>query len=152
MTDGLLTIRCIQCLTLNRVPRSKLAAGPRCGSCRAVLSAPSAPAFARADTIDREISYWPETLLLVFTSMSCVYCKISDPVVAELASAHTGRLKVLKIDADSDTYLTGRFKVTKTPSYLVYKNGAFVIRMDGPFKEKSELARWIENLISYTSY
>jgi thioredoxin-like negative regulator of GroEL len=45
-----------------------------------------------------------------------------------------------------------RFKIEKTPTFIVYKNGVKVIRVDGAPKEKADLAKWVENLINFTSY
>lgn len=140
----------MNCLVLNRVQQEKLNSGPRCGSCKSVLTVPQQPAYARKDSFDREVAYWPETLLVMFTSNSCVYCRISEPLVNDLAAKHAGRLKVLKVDTDEDKFFAERFKVTKTPTLLVYKAGQFVLRMDGPMKERSELVQWIENMISYS--
>lgn len=152
MSNDFIKLRCTNCLTLNRVEASRLDHEPRCGNCKTVLTVPRQPVFARQDAFDRDVSYWPETLVVTFTSNSCIYCRISDPLMSELMVKHPGKLKVMKVDFDHDALLVERFKVTKTPSYLVYKAGEFVIRMDGPFREKAELGQWIENLISYTSY
>ncbi len=152
MSENAVKVRCMNCLVLNRLPAGKLRENPRCGSCKNVLTVPNQPAYARKDSFDRDVSYWPETLLVMFTSVSAVYCRIAEPLVNDLAAKHAGRLKVLKVDADEDAYFTQRYKVTQTPTFLVFKAGEFVIRLDGPLKEKAELVQWIENLINYTSY
>jgi len=152
MPENGIKIRCSNCLVLNRVEESKLDSSPRCGSCKAELTVPRQPAYARQDTFDREVSYWPETLLVMFTSNACVYCRIAEPAISDLATRRAGRLKVLKVHVDGDKFFTEKFKVAKTPTFLVYKAGEFVIRMDGPLREKAELVQWVENLINYTSY
>jgi thioredoxin 2 len=134
------------------VPQDKIGSGPRCGSCKNVIEVPRQPIQAKAASFDRDVSYWPETLLVMFGSPWCLYCKIYDPMVAELASDKAGLLKVLKVDTETESYLTQRLKVTKTPTFLVYKNGVFAVRMDGAPKEKSEFLTWINNLLNYTSY
>lgn len=152
MPDPPLIIRCANCLGLNRVPQEKLGSGPRCGSCKTVLEVPRQPLPATAASFDREVAYWPETLLIFFWSSWCLYCKIYEPLVAELIAKKPGKLKVLKVDIEAETYLTQRFTVAKTPTFLVYKNGVFAVRMDGAPKDKSEFLTWIENLLNYTSY
>jgi len=146
------TIRCGNCLTLNRVPQDRIGSGARCGSCKNVLEVPRQPLHARSESFDRDVAYWPETLLVMFWSPWCLYCKIYDPLVAELAVQKAGMLKVLKVDIEAEAYLAQRLQVTKTPTFLVYKNGVFAVRMDGAPKEKSEFQAWIENLLNYTSY
>lgn len=152
MSDTSVIIRCKSCLMLNRVPRSKVGSKPACGNCKAVLEVPQQPIWAKADSFDREISYWPETLLVVFTAPMCLYCKIVEPVVKDLALQRQGKLKVMKVDIESDEYLAQRFKITKTPTFIVYRNAVEVIRVDGAPKEKTDLVTWIDNLIGFTSY
>jgi thioredoxin 2 len=155
MTDAVpvkITVRCGNCLTLNRVPQDRLGSGPRCGSCKSVIEVPRQPVQGKAANFDRDVSYWPETLLVMFWSPWCLYCKIYEPLVAELAREKAGLLKVLKIDTEAEAYLAKRLTVEKTPTFLVYKNGVFAVRMDGAPKEKSDFQSWIDNLLNYTSY
>ncbi len=152
MPDYRVFVRCTNCLILNRVPQDKVTVGPLCGSCRSVLKVPQEVSSTSRDKIDREIAYWPETLLLAFTASACVYCRIYDPVLRELAAQRAGRLKVLKIDADTESFLTERFKIEKTPTYIVYKSGKMVLRMDGAPKDRAALVSWVDNLINYQSF
>jgi len=147
-----ITVRCGNCLTLNRVPQDRIGSGPRCGSCKSVIEVPRQPVPGRAESFDRDVAYWPETLLVMFWSPWCLYCKIYDPLVAELARGKAGLIKVLKVDSEAEPYLSQRLSVTKTPTFLVYKNGVFAVRMDGAPKEKSQFRAWIDNLLNYTSY
>lgn len=142
----------MNCLGLNRVPQEKLESGPRCGSCKTVLEVPRLPLPARAASFDREVAYWPETLLIFFWSSGCLYCKIYEPLINELIARKPGKIKVMTVDIEAEAYLTQRFTVTKTPTFLVYTNGVFAVRMDGAPKDKSEFLSWIENLLNYTSY
>jgi thioredoxin 2 len=137
---------------LNRVPQAKLSSKPVCGMCKTVLEFPRQPLWAKRESYDFTVVNWPETLLIVFTAPMCVYCKIVDPVITELARERAGRLKVMKVDTESDELLSQRFKVKKTPTFIVYKNGVELIRVDGAPKEKNDLVTWIDNLIGFTSY
>lgn len=152
MSETPLIIRCTNCLSLNRVPQEKLESGPRCGSCKNVLEVPRQSIHATAASFDRDVAYWPETLLVFFWSSWCLYCKIYEPLINELIAQNPGKLKALKVDIEAEAYLAQRFTVTKTPAFLVYKNGVFAVRMDGAPKDKNEFLSWIENLLNYTSY
>ncbi len=152
MSDPRVFVRCMNCLILNRVPEDRVMAGPLCGSCKSVLRVPQEVSSTSRDRIDREIAYWPETLLLAFTASACVYCRIYDPVLSELAAQRIGRLKILKVDFDAEAFLAQRFKIEKTPTYLVFKSGKMVLRMDGPPKDRGALVSWVDNLINYESF
>jgi thioredoxin len=148
MADTSIKIRCRTCLQLSRVPLDKLGKKPLCWNCKTNLEVPSQPEWTRADSFDRTVSYWAETLLVVFTARLCVYCKIFEPVLNDLAQKRVGKLKVLKVDIDSDVILSQRFKIEKTPTFIVYRSGAQILRVDGPPKDKTDLVMWVDNLIN----
>ncbi len=150
MTDTSAKIRCRNCLQLNRVPLDKLRKKPLCGNCKTNLEVPSQPEWVRAEGFDRTVAQWAETLLVVFTAPFCVYCKIFEPVLQDLAGKRAGKLKVVKVDTEVDETLLRRFKVEKTPTFIVYRSGVELIRVDGPPKEKSDLVMWVDNLINST--
>ena len=152
MSDNLVMIRCYNCLMLNRVPHEKLATKPLCGNCKTVLDFPRKPLWAKNESFDRSIAHWPETLLVVFVDQVCLYCKIVAPLLDDLAREKAGRLKIMKIDIESEPQLAQRFKLNKTPTFLAYKNGTEVLRVDGAPKDKADLVTWVENLIGFTSY
>ncbi len=152
MSDTSVIIRCYNCLTLNRVPENKLLTKPFCGSCKTILEFPRQSMWIKGENFDRAVAHWPETLLVVFTAPLCLFCKITDPVVENLAREKIGKLKVLKVDIESDIELASRFKIEKTPTFIVYKNGKEIIRVDGAPKDKTDLVKWVENLINFTSY
>jgi thioredoxin 2 len=54
-----------------------------------------------------------------------------EPVVSDLASWNAGRLKVVRVDVDAEPGLARRFMVKATPTFVVYKNGTQIARMDG---------------------
>jgi thiol-disulfide isomerase/thioredoxin len=153
MSDDSAIFRCDVCRQLNRIAldRVKQESKLRCGTCKSVLDIPREPVWAKRGTFDRVVANWPETLLVEFISSMCVHCRITDPVVKTLAVEKAGKLKVLKIDTESDEYLMKRFKVEKTPTFIPYKNGVELYRVDGAPKEKTERVSWVENSISETS-
>jgi thioredoxin 2 len=153
MSDDSAIIRCDTCRQLNRVPleNRRRAIKPVCGTCKSTLDIPQEPVWAKRWTFDRVVATWAETLLIEFTASLCVHCKIIDPVVTELAREKAGKLKVLKVDTDTDEYLMQRFKVEKTPTFILYKNGVELYRVDGAPKDKTDLAKWVHNIINFKS-
>ncbi len=140
-------IRCKACRTLNRVPAEKLAAQPACGQCRAALDFPRAPVTATAATLDRELSDWPEYALLEFWAKWCGFCRMVEPVVNDIASWRAGRLKVIRVDVDAEPDLARRFAVKATPTFVLYRNGTQIARLDGAPKEKLDLVQWIDRFV-----
>jgi thioredoxin 2 len=152
MSDNSAIIRCDICRQLNRVPLEKIVGKPLCGNCKSVLDIPKEPVWLKRGTFDRMVSTWPETLLVEFTAPASVFCKIVDPIVNNLAREKAGKLKVIKVDIEADTYMAERFKIDKTPTFIVFKNSAEIMRVDGAPKEKTDLVKWIENIINLKSF
>jgi len=154
MSDESAIVRCDVCRQLNRVglDRLKKEITLRCGTCKSALDIPTEPVWLKRGTFDRVIANWPETLLVEFVASMCVHCRIIDSVVKKLAHEKMGKLKVLKIDTDTDEYLTQRFHIEKTPTFLLFKNGIELYRVDGAPKEKTDIEKWVENIINFKSY
>ncbi len=132
---------------LNRVAPERLSQGPVCGNCKAAIDFPRRPVPARSESFDRETSYWPETLLVMFTAQACLYCKIFAPIVTALAGERAGKLKVMLVDCDTQPDLAQRFKVAQTPTFIVFQDAEQVLRVDGHPKDKGDLVKWINNLV-----
>jgi thioredoxin 2 len=147
MPNGPVIIRCKACRTLNRVPYEKLSGHPVCGHCKTPLDFPRTPVTATAATFEREIFDWPEYVLLEFWAKWCGYCRMVEPVINDLASWRAGRLKVVRVDIDAEPDLARRFTVKATPTFIVFKNGTQIARMDGAPKEKLDLVQWLDQIM-----
>jgi thioredoxin 2 len=144
MANQSVLLRCRSCRTLNRVPSDKLSARPVCGQCKTLLDFPRAPLNATTASLDREISDWPEYLLVEFWAKWCGYCRMVEPVMNDLASWRAGRLKIVRVDIDAEPTLARRFTVKATPTFILYKNGTQIARLDGAPKEKLHLVEWLD--------
>ena len=147
MPNGPVILRCKACWTLNRVPAERLSAQPVCGQCKTALEFPRTPVTATAATFERELFDWPEYALLEFWAKWCGYCRMVEPVVNDLASWRAGRLKVIKVDIDAEPDLAKRFMVKATPTFIMFRNGTQIARMDGAPKEKLDLVQWIDQFV-----
>ena len=54
----------------------------------------------------------------------CGPCKMSGPVIEELASEYAGKVLVGKVDVDAQPELASRFGVMSIPTVILYENGA----------------------------
>ena len=70
-----------------------------------------------------------------------------EPVINDLASWRAGRLKAVRVDIDAEPGLAKRFLVKATPTFILYKNGTQVARLDGAPKEKLQLVEWVDQYL-----
>jgi len=61
-----------------------------------------------------------------FWAVWCGPCRIVAPVVEQLAAEYRGRVKVAKLDVDSNPETAMRYNIRSIPSILFFKDGRHV--------------------------
>ena len=64
--------------------------------------------------------------LIDFWAVWCGPCRMVAPIVEQLATEYEGKLRVLKLDVDSNLETSTRFNVRSIPSLLFFKDGRLV--------------------------
>jgi thioredoxin 1 len=68
-----------------------------------------------------------DTLAMVdFWAAWCGPCRMVAPIVEQLATEYEGKLKVGKLDVDSNQRTAARFNIRSIPSILFFKDGKLV--------------------------
>jgi len=69
------------------------------------------------------------------------------PVVEEIAKDYAGKIKVGKVDVDSNQGLAGSFGVSSIPTLLIFKGGKVVNAAIG-FRPKGDLAKLLDQALA----
>lgn len=80
---------------------------------------------------DAEVLQSDVPVLVDFWATWCGPCKAIAPLVNQLATENGGKLKVVKVDIQTNPRTPARFKVVKIPTLLVFKGGEVVARQVG---------------------
>ena len=70
-------------------------------------------------------------MLVDFTADWCGPCRMVAPVLEQVAAERAGSLRVVSVDADTETELTRRYGVMSLPTLAVFKGGQLVSQQVG---------------------
>ena len=85
-------------------------------------------------------------VMVDFWAEWCGPCKMIAPVLDELADEYAGRLKICKLNVDSNTQTAPKFGIRGIPTLIIFKNGAVAGTKVGALS-KSQLAAFIDSMI-----
>ena len=91
----------------------------------------------------QDIIHQKVPVLVDFYADWCGPCKMVGPIVEEIASEYAGRIKVGKLDVDSNQDSASQQNVMSIPTLLIFKEGKVVAQRVGALS-KTKLTEFIE--------
>lgn len=85
-------------------------------------------------------------VMVDFWAEWCGPCKMIAPILDELADDYDGRLKICKLNVDSNTQSAPRYGIRGIPTLIIFKNGQVAGTKVGAVS-KSQLAAFIDSVI-----
>lgn len=80
-------------------------------------------------------------VLTDFWATWCGPCRMIAPVLEDLAGELEGKLKITKLDVDSNPVTSMRYGVMSIPTLILFKNGKEAERLVGAMPKERLLAR-----------
>jgi len=83
------------------------------------------------DTFESEIEKHAGLAIVDFWATWCGPCRMIAPILEQLATEYAGKVKVAKLDVDTNIRTATRFNVRSIPLLLFFKDGKVVDQIVG---------------------
>lgn len=97
-------------------------------------------------TFDAEVRNADVPVVVDFWAEWCGPCKMIGPVLEELASEYGDKVKIAKVDVDSNPNAAAQMGVRGIPALFIFKDGEVVSNRAGA-APKAALKSWIDESV-----
>lgn len=95
---------------------------------------------------DAEVLKASTPVLVDFHATWCGPCKALAPVIDEIATEYTGKLKVVKVDVDEAQDTASKLGIMSVPTLMIFKGGKEAMRRVGGAPKQALMAEIQKNL------
>ncbi len=98
------------------------------------------------DNFDAEVLKSDIPVLVDFWAEWCMPCKMVEPIVDQIAQEYADKVKIGKVDVDSNPQISMKYGIRSIPTLLIFKNGQPVDQIIGAVPKKNILQKLLPHL------
>jgi thioredoxin 1 len=96
---------------------------------------------------DAEVLKSSQPVLVDFWAEWCMPCRMLAPTINALATEFAGKVKVGKVDTDSNREVAVQFEIAALPTILLFKDGQVIRKFVGGNISKREFAAELQKAL-----
>ena len=102
--------------------------------------------YVTDDNFEDEVLNASDPVLVDYWAEWCGPCKMIAPILDEIASEYTGKIKVAKLNIDDNPQTPPKYGIRGIPTLMLFKNGSVEATKVGALS-KSQLTAFIDSNI-----
>ncbi len=95
------------------------------------------------ETFEKTISRTGIPVVVDFWASWCGPCKMMAPVYQQAAARLEPRVRLAKVNTETEQMLASQFRIQSVPTLVIFKNGREVARQPGAM-DLNNLLRWVQ--------
>ena len=78
------------------------------------------------ETFAEEVLNSKDTIMVDFWAEWCGPCRAVSPILDQIASEHSDKIKIVKLNVDDNPQMAMKYQITSIPAMKVFRNGEVV--------------------------
>ena len=96
------------------------------------------------DNFATEVEQGSGLTIVDFWAEWCGPCKAMDPILDQLSTELAGKVKIAKVNAETNIGIVTQYNVRAMPTLMIFKNGQPVDIKVGAGQSRVQLIKWLE--------